>query len=591
MQNRSKRSFVVLLVVSLVLAAALPAMAQRGGWGGGGGNSDRHGNGGWGGLFGGDGHNPHPTSGGNSGLDFLQLIPPLINSLDHQNTHHPQHHPQHQDYYYEPRPQYYYPQATSKPKKAPEEPKVEAKPNKVEEVPVDPVKNKALALASRPITPAEVAAWKNQTQQQTNQAIDNLASALPNDLAISNEINSLKGKYTPDQKKQILDAVKKGDAAALNFLLDPADKGSALSSKLQQHAQGFGALLSVRAKANAGTLTPADIQNLKTAMGPYISPGNRPAAQNLLDKIAVNSSLMNLLNTAMPGNNIIPIGGNAPIILVPGLPQGTIIALGNGSVLVGTGGGGQLAIQQGNVAQAMGMSVALGAPVPDSTRKDVNSGTLLMNGGKSEVNYVVNNGQYSMGPGYSQTLPADKTWVVEFDRGGSNGEGKYTVEDGTYKFTPTGSGWELYKHKFNITLDNSKNAFDFHYVFENKPAVIAANSTAELSSKYPIQIRFDDSGGKEKTKRLQGKMYVVALSQDNKLDLFTEEGMVRPPESVASAPGTSAVASLFGGLAATTPSLFGNSGAGSSPSLFNGPNSGGTLSSGSALGGGSSGGW
>ena len=61
------------------------------------------------------------------------------------------------------------------------------------------------------------------------------------------------------------------------------------------------------------------------------------------------------------------------------------------------------------------------------------------------LNYILNGKPYTIQPGYSQSLAAGETWKIQFNRGGTFGNGGYTLSGGTYTFTPTEKGWELYR--------------------------------------------------------------------------------------------------------------------------------------------------
>ncbi len=60
------------------------------------------------------------------------------------------------------------------------------------------------------------------------------------------------------------------------------------------------------------------------------------------------------------------------------------------------------------------------------------------------LNYTLNGTVYTIPPGYSQKFVEDRSWVVEFSRGGSFGDARYGLEPGVYVFGATSHGWELY---------------------------------------------------------------------------------------------------------------------------------------------------
>jgi len=63
-----------------------------------------------------------------------------------------------------------------------------------------------------------------------------------------------------------------------------------------------------------------------------------------------------------------------------------------------------------------------------------------------------------MQPGMAQRLESPGPWVVTYDRGENLGTSAYTVADGTYWFTPTDSGLQLYRQRFDVVLDNEDNS-------------------------------------------------------------------------------------------------------------------------------------
>jgi Ni/Co efflux regulator RcnB len=59
------------------------------------------------------------------------------------------------------------------------------------------------------------------------------------------------------------------------------------------------------------------------------------------------------------------------------------------------------------------------------------------------INYSLNGVRYTLRPGEWQSLVNDRSWVVQFDRGGEYGLARYGLTPGTYEFTATPQGWEL----------------------------------------------------------------------------------------------------------------------------------------------------
>ena len=62
---------------------------------------------------------------------------------------------------------------------------------------------------------------------------------------------------------------------------------------------------------------------------------------------------------------------------------------------------------------------------------------------RTSLNYTLGESQYVIAAGETATFE-DGTQVITFDRGGSFGQARYTLEPGiTYKFVSTDNGWDL----------------------------------------------------------------------------------------------------------------------------------------------------
>ena len=122
-----------------------------------------------------------------------------------------------------------------------------------------------------------------------------------------------------------------------------------------------------------------------------------------------------------------------------------------------------------------------------------------------------------------QHLQPAPQWVVEFDRGEGLGLTANTVTDGTYYFTPTDKGWQLYKERFEVVLDNSQNPEEFHFLFHGKAMTIPANGTMKLDGIYPLVVKFDRGNGSDlgvKSMQIVGTVQVGVNPTDNLWDLF-----------------------------------------------------------------------
>lgn len=60
------------------------------------------------------------------------------------------------------------------------------------------------------------------------------------------------------------------------------------------------------------------------------------------------------------------------------------------------------------------------------------------------LSFMVDSQVYTVAPGAHQEVLGGPDRVVSFDRGDARGTGRYSLRAGTYTFTATGKGWELY---------------------------------------------------------------------------------------------------------------------------------------------------
>jgi hypothetical protein len=164
-------------------------------------------------------------------------------------------------------------------------------------------------------------------------------------------------------------------------------------------------------------------------------------------------------------------------------------------------------------------------PVQDADGAAVSSGTLLLNPAVNgeTISYVLANRQYTMKPGQSQRL--DRTYTIEFHRGGEFGNARYSLPTGTYEFTITDRGWELKKKTYEATIDNSRYPGPFGYVLDNKQYTVTAGEQRTHTGAYPLLVIFDQGdGGEPARKELRSGTYYVGLdAHEGRLDLFSED--------------------------------------------------------------------
>jgi hypothetical protein len=220
--------------------------------------------------------------------------------------------------------------------------------------------------------------------------------------------------------------------------------------------------------------------------------------------------------------------GKVRLIFNPNLAFGSAIVLNDTTVMVGSRGRGGVKITKGNAAEALGLPVISDQPIANAEGTNASDGVLLINPKTTgaSVRYVLNGSAYTMEPGMSQTLPASGNWSIEFDRG-SVGFSRYVLPAGTYRFSPTETGWELYRHRYDVTIDNSRNPRDFQFIFDNERMVVRAGHTKELSSSYPIVLRYDRGDAADPVRKKlnqSGTVEVAVNAADNHWDIFLEEG-------------------------------------------------------------------
>ncbi|UUO06386.1 hypothetical protein M4951_23945 [Blastopirellula sp. J2-11] len=388
-----------------------------------------------------------------------------------------------------------------------------------------------LALSNHDIDRAN-----EKLQEQQEEEIDNLEEDLkdqlpPNDTDLITQMNN--ANIDPAVQQQILDAKKRGDSATVQILYtanaDPNHAGEAVDLANKINLQND--VNDLRDRNQNGKLRERDIDQFADKVKNVFPPG--PQRDDLLahlDDMNQTAEVQDLLGSAIPNAGMGGLGGGTvTVIHNPNLPDGTVINLGNGTMMVGTGGLGSLNVGTSSLAEAMGLPVAQSLPVPESDATIPTSGVVLRNASENgaEISYVINGKyDYSMQSGHIQTLGEGK-WIILYDRGDSYGEAKYTLTRGTYEFTPSDNGWALFAKKYDVEIDNSGNPNEFHYVVNNVPAVVGPYSVKTHNSAYPLEVRFDRGDGKgEERKVLDGGTFQVAVSpNDNKWDLYSTDGI------------------------------------------------------------------
>ncbi|MFV1966132.1 MAG: hypothetical protein ACC628_11960 [Pirellulaceae bacterium] len=89
----------------------------------------------------------------------------------------------------------------------------------------------------------------------------------------------------------------------------------------------------------------------------------------------------------------------------------------------------------------------------------------------------------------------------------------------------TSKGWELYQQKYEVTIDNSRNKHDFHYIVNGEQTVAKSGTKQQHSSDYPIVVSFDrGDGGDPASKKLENGTYRVGLDiKKRRIELFSSD--------------------------------------------------------------------
>lgn len=387
-----------------------------------------------------------------------------------------------------------------------------------------------LRLKARLITAGEIQAAKTFFAGQFQDLAQRLQQELKDSVVEQSRlIQEMSAKsVSADVQSQILQSLRNADAAQTQILWSTATKDIAGGVSLYKQVALQQAIQSLGAKSGEGTLSADDVRKVRDALGAAsLDTEKKNVAQDLLGQLESRVKTAAAILGAVPGQPTqtqnLP-AGSAPIIFNPKLPAESAVALGNGYVMIGTGGRGEMELVTGDVATAMGLPVSDGTPAAPSSAEEPDEGVVLANSPDSgtTVYYTVLGNEYTMGPGYTHTLPYASV-TVNFNRGGSFGRKEYTLSPGTYRFTGTDQGWELYAREYRVTIDNTGNPYEFHYVADNQRAVVGPGQTKEHKSKFPVLVRFDRGNGTavKQVRGDQGVLKVAVNPQDGMWDLFS----------------------------------------------------------------------
>jgi hypothetical protein len=352
-----------------------------------------------------------------------------------------------------------------------------------------------------------------------------LTGALPDELAVLAKTAGWK----TDHQQKLLVAVRTNDPAAVFEAWsagNPQDAAGAEIASRQTDAKRLLVTLLQDAEKKPTALRQ-HVSDLDAALGKLAST---PALSDASAQLATLKNWVEarrLVDAAVIGKGstaALP-KGKITLIYEPNLSSKTAIVLNAESMLVGNQGRGAFQIVTGNAAEALGLPIVTGDPLEDADRDEMTGGIMLLNRSttKAAINYDLAGTKYAMEPGMAQRLADDNQLVVTFDRGENFGLATNTLTPGTYAFTPSDTGWQLFKERFDVVLDNTQSKQEFNFVFHGENHTVPAGATRTLTSDYPIVIGYDRGNGSDYALKIvhnSGNVQIGVNAVDNLWDLF-----------------------------------------------------------------------
>jgi len=283
--------------------------------------------------------------------------------------------------------------------------------------------------------------------------------------------------------------------------------------------------------------------------------GKRLALLSMTELIVAGSRIRDTVDThamrSLPPGAMTswPIG-TVPIVFYPRIAKGQVFVLGSDCLIAGADPGSDVTFGQKTVAEALGWPVYLDTPpVPDAAADVVpQTGLTIRNPDDTgaKISYkilrldVYNSNRasgnpafshaavFSIAPGVPHRYPGTESYVVEFSRGPGRETARHSLKDGLYDFVAHPQiGWQLRPNTYEVTIDNSENPNDFHYVFNNRRVVAPARGSRKHTNNYPITIRFDRGGGSGLLAKVvdmpgTGRVWKVGINvESNYWDLYS----------------------------------------------------------------------
>ncbi|HWB09708.1 MAG TPA: hypothetical protein VG826_10800 [Pirellulales bacterium] len=387
-------------------------------------------------------------------------------------------------------------------------------------------------IAPIPLTATRLEAAKDGVDRQLRERVEDLRPQIRQ--LFPDKIDALSGTsgWDPAARTALVKALRSGDPEQIyEAWLQAEPNNTAGAERIAREAELQRAFKRFEQSAEEGSATSAQLEDVRDALDKLaVSDEKAGELAGALDELDTWIRIQEILDEAEPDTGAAKIlpKGRVKIVKNPNLSVGTAVVLNNSTVMVGNRGRGGVELTRGNAAEALGLPLVNDDALPDAEGSPLRSGTLIVNPRKhgETVRYLLNGEEYIMRPGTSQRLPSDRQWLIEYDRGGGAGVADYTLADGTYIWTPTEQGWQLYKQRYDLTIDNTRNPKDFRFVVNDEPMFVRAGHTRTIHNPYPIVIEYDRGNSTQmasKAVNFSGNVEVGVNAEDNLLDLFPEQ--------------------------------------------------------------------
>ncbi|HVA48979.1 MAG TPA: hypothetical protein VNH11_21635 [Pirellulales bacterium] len=383
-----------------------------------------------------------------------------------------------------------------------------------------------------PLTENRLEAAQEGVDRQIRDLIEDLRPQMRQ--LFPDKLEALSGTagWNPACRTALTKALRSGDPEQIyEVWLEAEPNNAAGAERIAREAELQRAFKHLEQSGEEGDATTAQIEDLRDALDKLaVSEEKAGELAGALDELNTWVQIQETLDEAEPdiGAATVLPKGRVKLIKNPNLSVGTAVVLNDSTVMVGSRGHGGVEIARGNAAEALGLPVVNDDPLPDAEGAPQRSGTLIMNPRKygETIRYVLNGEEYIMRPGTSQRLPTGWPWRIEYDRGANAGVAEYSLSDGTYVWTPTEHGWQLFKQRYDVTIDNTRNPKDFHFVVNDEPMMVRARHTRTVRNAYPIVIEYDRGNGSHmasKAINFSGNVEVGINAEDNLSDMFPEQ--------------------------------------------------------------------